>query len=135
MLTISKISKHFGSKTLFKDLSLQLNVGDRVGLVGANGAGKSTLFSIILGQTEADSGHIELEREVTIGFLPQESAPTNSATVLELACSINESFIRIYQQLREHTALDSEVRLQALARFAELDGNALQARAQQILAP
>ena len=68
MLTISKISKHFGPKTLFKDLSFQLNAGDRVGLVGANGAGKSTLFSMILWQTEADSGQIELERERQLGF-------------------------------------------------------------------
>lgn len=134
MLTISKISKHFGPKTLFKDLSFQLNAGDRVGLVGANGAGKSTLFSIILGQTEADSGQIELERELTIGFLPQESAPTDAATVLELACSINQHFTHIYQQLRAHPDPDSEIRLQALARFAELDGYALEAKAQQILA-
>jgi ATP-binding cassette subfamily F protein 3 len=134
MLSISKISKHFGPKTLFKDLSFQLNAGDRVGLVGANGAGKSTLFSIILGQTEADSGQIELERGLTIGFLPQESAPTDAATVLELACSINPTFKRIYQQLREHPAANSEVRLQAQARFAELDGYALEAKAQQILA-
>ena len=134
MLSISKISKHFGPKTLFKDLSLQLNAGDRVGLVGANGAGKSTLFSIILGQTEADSGQVELERGLTVGFLPQESAPTDAATVLELACSINSKFKTIYQQLRAHTEANSEIRLQAQAHFAELDGYALEAKAQQILA-
>ena len=48
MLTLSEISKSFGGRTLFSDVSLQVNRGDRIGLVGPNGAGKSTLFSLIL---------------------------------------------------------------------------------------
>jgi ABC-type multidrug transport system fused ATPase/permease subunit len=50
MLTLSGITKAYGGRTLFADVTLQLNREDRIGLVGPNGAGKSTLFSIILGE-------------------------------------------------------------------------------------
>ncbi len=86
MLTISQVSKAFAGRTLFEDASLQVNRGDRVGLVGPNGAGKSTLFSLILGEDSPDEGRISIEKSATIGFLPQESAAAGEETVLELAC-------------------------------------------------
>lgn len=86
MLTISQVTKAFGGRTLFEEASLQVNRGDRIGLVGPNGAGKSTLFSLILGDALPDEGKISLEKSATIGFLPQEHAPANEETVLELAC-------------------------------------------------
>ena len=85
MLTISQVTKAFGGRTLFEDASLQVNRGDRIGLVGPNGAGKSTLFSLILGETSPDEGKISLEKSATVGFLPQENAPAGEETVLELA--------------------------------------------------
>ena len=85
MLTISQVTKAFGGRTLFEDASLQVNRGDRIGLVGPNGAGKSTLFSLILGETSPDEGKVSLEKSATIGFLPQENAPAGEETVLELA--------------------------------------------------
>src|SRR6201989_2284346 len=86
MLTISEVSKAFAGRVLFQDASLQVNRGDRVGLVGPNGAGKSTLFSLILGEASPDEGKISVEKSATIGFLPQESAAAGEETVLELAC-------------------------------------------------
>src|SRR5207253_11205496 len=73
MLTISQVSKAFAGRTLFEDASLQVNRGDRVGLVGPNGAGKSTLFSLILGEASPDQGRVSLEKSATVGFLPQRS--------------------------------------------------------------
>ena len=61
MLTISQVTKAFAGRTLFEDASLQVNRGDRVGLVGPNGAGKSTLFSLILGEASPDEGKISIE--------------------------------------------------------------------------
>ena len=87
MLTISQVTKAFGGRTLFEDASLQVNRGDRVGLVGPNGAGKSTLFSLILGEATPDAGKVSVERSASLGFLPQESAPAGEETVIELACS------------------------------------------------
>jgi ATP-binding cassette subfamily F protein 3 len=134
MLTVSQISKGFGQKTLFTDISLRLLRGERIGLVGPNGAGKTTLFSIIMGDTEADSGEIELERDTRIGFLPQESAPAGDETVAELATSISPEFTQIYKALREHPDPDAPERLAAIERFVELDGYSLEAKAKGILA-
>lgn len=86
MLTVSGLRHGFAGRTLFADVSLQLNRGDRVGLVGANGAGKSTFFSIILGKLEAEAGEIHFERHMRLGFLPQESMPVDEETVLQIAC-------------------------------------------------
>jgi ATP-binding cassette subfamily F protein 3 len=88
MLTISHMTKAFGARVLFEDASLQVNRGDRIGLVGPNGAGKSTLFSLILGHDTADAGEVMIERNATLGHLPQETAPVGEETVLELATAI-----------------------------------------------
>ena len=85
MLTISQVTKAFGADVLFEEVSLQVNRGDRLGLIGANGSGKSTLFSLILGRDQPDSGSIHLQRNARIGFLPQENAPVGEETVLQLA--------------------------------------------------
>jgi len=74
MLTVSQLSKSFAGRALFDDVSLQVNRGDRVGLVGPNGAGKSTLFALLLGDVSPDKGTIAIEKNATIGFLPQETA-------------------------------------------------------------
>ena len=86
MLTVSQASKSFAGRVLFEDVSLQVNRGDRIGLVGPNGAGKSTLFSLILGEASPDSGRVSLEKNITLGFLPQETAAAGDESVLELAC-------------------------------------------------
>lgn len=85
MLTVSEISKAYAGRTLFQNVSLQINRGDRLALVGPNGAGKTTLFSIILGENSPDDGRITWEKGTRVGFLPQESAPVGGETVLQLA--------------------------------------------------
>src|SRR5215475_3697870 len=86
MLTVSQVSKSFAGRILFDDVSLQVNRGDRIGLVGPNGAGKSTLFSLILDQASPDAGKVSLEKNITLGYLPQETAVAGEESVLELAC-------------------------------------------------
>lgn len=87
MLTVSQVTKSFGGRTLFADAALQVNRGERIGLVGPNGAGKSTLFSLILGDDSPDAGFVNMDRGITLGFLPQESQPLADETVLEIATS------------------------------------------------
>ena len=87
MLTIANVSKSYGARTLFADVSLNIARTDRLGLVGANGAGKSTLFNIILSKDQPDAGLIEWERGANFGFLPQESAPVGDETILQIATS------------------------------------------------
>lgn len=134
MLTFSKLSKQFGPKTLFTDISLRIQRGERIGLVGPNGAGKTTLFSIILGEIEPDAGKVELERGAVIGFLPQESAPTGKETVAELATSISPEFVHIYKTLRESPDPDAPEHIDAMEQFVDLDGYTLEAKAKRILA-
>ena len=132
MLTASGLSKSYGGRSLFENASLQINRGDRIGLIGANGAGKSTLFSLILKEASPDEGTVALERNISIGFLPQESAPSGDETVLELATNISPEMEEIHRQLREHTDEDP-VHHEAAARFAELDGHSLEVKAKRIL--
>jgi ATP-binding cassette subfamily F protein 3 len=87
MLTIADVSKSYGTRTLFSDVSLFIARSDRYGLVGPNGAGKSTLFNLILGEETPDGGTIEWERGADFGFLPQESAPVADETILQIATS------------------------------------------------
>ena len=134
MLTFSKLSKGFGQKTLFTDISMRILRGERIGLVGPNGAGKTTLFSIILGNTESDSGKVELDRGTVIGFLPQESAPAGDETVAELATAISPEFVTLYNTLREFSDPDTPEHIDAMQQFIELDGYTLEAKAKRILA-
>ena len=87
MLTIADVSKSYGTRTLFSDVSLFIARSDRYGLVGPNGAGKTTLFNLILGEESPDDGTIEWERGADFGFLPQESAPVADETIMEIVTS------------------------------------------------
>src|SRR5262249_18804284 len=136
MLTISAISKSFGGRMLFQDASLQVNRGDRIGLVGANGAGKTTLFSIILGEASPDEGRIAMERGITFGFLPQESAAVGDEAVVDLAMGVTPELVKTREVMRrcEREGLtESDEYHQALGDFAEHDGHALTAKAKRIL--
>ncbi|HKJ99776.1 MAG TPA: ATP-binding cassette domain-containing protein [Desulfotignum sp.] len=72
MLTIESIYKGFGEQTLFDDASLQINSGERVGLVGRNGHGKTTLLNIIAGHDHPDEGRINCAAGYRIGMLSQK---------------------------------------------------------------
>lgn len=111
-----------------------MNYGERLGLVGPNGAGKTTLFSIILQQIESDSGGIEIERGVRIGYLPQESVPSGDETILELAAGITPEIAALYDILRTNPNPDSQKRIDATEQFIEHEGHSLEARAKSILA-
>ena len=133
MLTISQVTKAFAGRILFEDASLQVNRGDRVGLVGPNGAGKSTLFSLILGEASPDEGKISLEKSATVGFLPQEHAPAGEETVLELACAVSPEVAKA-QRILKTTPEDSAEHHDALHLFDEHGGWQLEPKAKRILA-
>jgi len=75
MLTISHLSLQYGSRRIFRDVSLQVHDGDRIGLVGVNGAGKSTLLRIMAGLQETDPGVVNRASWFTVAYLPQEIDP------------------------------------------------------------
>jgi ATP-binding cassette subfamily F protein 3 len=141
MLTLAGITKSYGGRVLFADATLQVNRGDRIGLVGPNGAGKSTLFSIVLGHEEADSGETSMQRGVTMGFLPQETAPAGDETVIELATAMTPEHTRLRRIIKAWEANHpieathpEDVHDDVHDRFNELGGYRQEATAKQILA-
>jgi ATP-binding cassette subfamily F protein 3 len=132
MLTLSQVTKSFHGRVLFEEASLQLNRGDRLGLVGPNGAGKSTLLSVILGREQPDAGNVVWERGANYGYLPQESAAVGDETVLQLACAVSAAMAEALRVLAA-TADDAPEHHAALEVFADNDGWQLEARAKQIL--
>jgi ATP-binding cassette subfamily F protein 3 len=92
MLTIADVSKSYGTRELFSEVSIFVARTDRYGLVGPNGAGKTTLFNLILGEEAPDEGTIEWERGADFGYLPQESAPVGDETILQIATSGKKLF-------------------------------------------
>src|SRR6202171_5405301 len=137
MLTVSQLSKSFSGRLLFDEVSLQVNRGDRIGLVGPNGAGKSTLFSLILGETSPDSGQITFEKSATIGFLPQETAAAGDETVLELALATTPELVHAQKVIKQHESgngSDDAAYHRALHVFDEHGGWQLEPKAKRVLA-
>ena len=83
MLDINNLGVSFGGEVLFENLSFRIGRGDRIGLIGKNGAGKSTLLKLLAGKTSPSIGGMSLEKNATIGYLPQELEVENHRTVLE----------------------------------------------------
>ena len=71
VLTIKGLTKSFGERTLFSNLSLEVAGGERIALLGDNGTGKSTLLKLILGEEEPDAGKVRMGPTVKVGYLPQ----------------------------------------------------------------
>jgi len=137
MLTVSQLSKSFSGRILFDDVSLQVNRGDRIGLVGPNGAGKSTLFSLILGEASPDTGQITIEKSATIGFLPQETAAAKDETVLELALATTPELAEAQKVIKQHesgSGSDDASYHRALHVFDEHGGWQLEPKAKRLLA-
>ena len=105
MITITNLSKTFGKKDLFAKFNLTINRGEKIGLVGPNGAGKSTLFYILLGKADASGGHIQINKGVRIGYLPQEARFASEKTVLQEVIEGDETIMRLK---KERDALETK---------------------------
>ncbi|KAA3653834.1 MAG: ABC transporter ATP-binding protein [Chloroflexi bacterium] len=85
MLTIHNVSKAYGLTPILKNITLSINPGDRIGLIGPNGCGKSTLMRILTGQEPADSGHVTLSPpSARVGYLAQGFEPDPILTFKQL---------------------------------------------------
>ena len=127
MMTIEGLTVEFGGTTLFKDISFQINAGDRIALMGKNGAGKSTLLKILAGVRNATRGSVSVPKECVVAYLPQhlmtedgrtvrEEASQAFAHLLETEAEIN----RINEVLGIRTDYESEEYMALIERVSEL---------------
>jgi len=93
VIKINGLSKSYFARELFSDVTLQMNAGERLGLVGRNGFGKTTLFRLILGQEEPDSGAITIPRNYRIGHLEQHLHFDQSTVLDEAALGLPQEEI------------------------------------------
>ncbi|MBQ6362231.1 MAG: ABC-F family ATP-binding cassette domain-containing protein [Lachnospiraceae bacterium] len=84
ILVLEHISKRYGDKDLFRDISLGVNEGEKIGIIGINGTGKSTLLKLIAGLEEPDDGQIIKGRNIRTAWLPQ-APEIKASTILEAA--------------------------------------------------
>lgn len=138
ILHINNITVNFAGRELYRDLSWTIGDHDRVGLVGPNGAGKSTLFKVILGEIETDKGHVAVQSDVRIGYLPQDITLPRDMTLLETAMikpaellDVEAQLDAIETQLSDPDVYSDEEKLahvlehheQILARYDSMNGN------------
>jgi len=83
LVTVMKVSLNFFERQIFNKIGLQVNPGDRIGLVGRNGSGKTTLLRIIKGEIAPESGEIRIAKKSRIGYLPQDIHEVVSGSLLQ----------------------------------------------------
>lgn len=83
ILTVENLSKAFGLKILFNNISFGIAEGDKIGVIGVNGTGKSTLLKVVAGVETADSGKITTMNGIKVGYLPQSPVFEEDTTVLK----------------------------------------------------
>ena len=124
MISVEHLSVEFSARPLFTDVSFVINPKDRIALVGKNGAGKSTLLKILSSQQMPTSGTVAVQRDVTIGYLPQVMVLSDERTVMQEAeqafehiSDMQEHLQRLGQQLADRTDYDSPDYMALVERF------------------
>jgi ATP-binding cassette subfamily F protein 3 len=141
LVQLDGVSKGYGARVLFRDVTWRAVAGERVGLVGPNGAGKTTLCRILAGVEEPDAGSVIRPRDVSVGYLPQEVASGAAGTVLEEALGGFEAVWQLERELMDLGAALAEHPTDALTarygevqhRFEALGGYRLEAEARAVL--
>lgn len=95
------IHKSYGIDVILKDITFNINEGDKVGFIGANGAGKSTLFKILTGELEQDSGDLFIDKNKKLGYLSQHLSLESYRTIYEEVLSVYEELTNIENRLSE----------------------------------
>jgi ATPase subunit of ABC transporter with duplicated ATPase domains len=139
MIATTDLSKEYGARVLFADVSLQLNAGARYGLVGANGSGKSTFLRVLAGDEEASGGTVAIAKRARVGVLRQDRYLDDAEIILDLAMrgdAVVWNALAEQRRIEEAGAGGGE----AAARLADLedliaahDGYTLEARASEVL--
>ena len=103
MISLDNLTVSYGGWTLFDNISFLINPKDRIGLVGRNGAGKATLLRIITGEQQPTSGHVTLNGECTIGYLPQTMRVADTTTLAEETAKAFDEVLRLEAEIASLT--------------------------------
>ena len=134
MIQLKNLSLRRGAKELFNSVTLTINPGQRVGIVGGNGAGKSSLFALLRGQLHADSGDALFPAGWTVAHVAQET-PALSCSALDYVLDGDAELRALEQQLAAaETAHDGEAIGRLHSELAAIDAYAAPARAGKLLA-
>jgi ATP-binding cassette subfamily F protein uup len=123
ILAIEAISKNYGLRPLFENVSLGLDSSDRVGVVGVNGSGKTTLLRLIAGEEKPDAGRIVFAEGVSLGYLPQNPPFEPEQTVLDAifaASDASMSLLRDYERACQELGRGDADEQRLLDRVSEL---------------
>ncbi|HEY9259867.1 ABC-F family ATP-binding cassette domain-containing protein [Chitinophaga sp.] len=139
-VTVEGLTKSFGTKPLFKDISFHIEEGDKIALVALNGTGKSTLLRILLGKDVPDSGKVWIHKDVTVVMLEQTSDFDLSKTVIENIFNHDNpvlNAIKEYELLTEEghelDMADLDKLTDAISRMDELNAWHFDTKVKQIL--
>ncbi len=145
LVTLQDITKSYGPKVVLEGVTLDIQRGEKVGLVGANGAGKTTVFRLITGDIKPDSGSVTKSRGLRVGYLPQEPDLEASSTLIEEVTTVFEEVHSL--ETRMHRLADEIAQRhdtehlpelmaqydQLMARFEAAGGYDVQTRVNEVL--
>ncbi|MBS4176629.1 ABC-F family ATP-binding cassette domain-containing protein [Lederbergia citrea] len=101
IFSAEKITKAYGEKRLFEDISFHVNERERIGIIGVNGTGKSSLLKLVAGMEEADSGTFTHPKDYKIAYLPQSPELNDSLTILDQVFQSDAAIIRLIKAYEE----------------------------------
>ena len=127
MISVESLSVEFSARPLFSGASFVINKKDRIALVGKNGAGKSTLLKILAGLQQPTSGIVAVQKDVSVGYLPQVMVISDDRTVIEETerafehiSAMQDDIARLNAELAERTDYDSPAYMELVERFTHL---------------
>jgi ATP-binding cassette, subfamily F, member 3 len=126
MIQISSLTKSFGDRVLFDNVTWQISDGERVGLCGPNGSGKTTLLKIFAGLEECDAGRVVKPSDVSIGYLPQDGLAYGGRTLYDEALQAFEPLMAVKAEMHQledrlgHPDVPEGEHEQMLSRYSDL---------------
>ena len=142
ILSIENLTKTYGDKTLFENISFGIDEGDKIGIVGVNGTGKSTFIKTIAGLLPADSGNLIKAKTMRVGYLAQDSELDAENTILMEVFKGTDPLMQVLREyemllsISEKAAEDKKIQQQLLnlsQKIDELDGWQIESDAKTVL--
>jgi ATP-binding cassette subfamily F protein uup len=133
-VSVQNLSKSYGVKPLFSNISFHISEGDKIALVAKNGSGKSTLLKILANQETADEGQVWVHKDVTVAFFEQDPTFNEAASILDNIFQHNHPVINAIKHYEAVSELeDGEALGEAIVQLDELNAWDFDAKVKQIL--